>query len=83
MDIRVKKWGNSIGLRIPYKVAEQLGFKEDLVVELTVTDGGLTVRKKTSPSTLDELIESIPDGFQYPDDVADFIDSQSVGREIL
>lgn len=83
MDIQVKKWGNSIGLRIPYKVAEQLGLEEDSFVELTMTTDGLSIKKKRSPSTLDELLASIPDDFQYPEDVVDFVDSQPMGREQL
>lgn len=83
MDIQVKKWGNSIGFRIPYKIAEQIGIEEDSIVELTATEEGLTIKKKPSPSTLDELIASIPDDFEYPDDIADFVDSQPAGQEQL
>ncbi|MGD1899768.1 MAG: AbrB/MazE/SpoVT family DNA-binding domain-containing protein [Phormidesmis sp.] len=83
MDVQVKKWGNSIGLRIPYKVAEQLGFEEGSIVELTMTTDGLTIKKKLLPSTLDELLASIPDDFQYPDDAVDFVGSQPVGQERL
>ena len=83
MDIRVKKWGNSIGLRIPYKVAEQLGFQENSIVELTLTADGLNIKKKLSPPTLDELLASIPDDFRYPDDVVNFVEGQPVGQEQL
>lgn len=83
MNVQVKKWGNSIGLRIPRKLAEQLAIEENSVVELTVTADGLTVKKKRSPFTLDELLASIPDNFQYPDDVADFISSEPTGQEQL
>ena len=83
MDIQVKKWGNSIGFRIPYKVAEQIGIEENSIVELTMSEDSLTIRKKPSPSTLDELLASIPDDFQYPDDVTDFVDSPPLGQEQL
>jgi hypothetical protein len=33
--------------------------------------------------TLDNLISSIPNNFQYPDDVIDFIESEPLGRELL
>jgi hypothetical protein len=33
--------------------------------------------------TLDNLISSIPNNFQYPDDVMDFIESEPLGRELL
>ena len=83
MDVQVRKWGNSIGLRIPYQIAEQLGIEEDSIVELTATEAGLTVKKKPLPLTLDALITSIPDNFEYPDDVVDFTESPSAGQELL
>lgn len=83
MDIQVKKWGNSIGFRIPYKIAEQIGIEEDSIVELTATEDGLTIKKKPSLSTLDDLMASIPDDFQYPDDIADFTGSSPAGQEQL
>ena len=83
MDVQVRKWGNSIGLRIPYQIAEQLGIEEDSIVELTATEAGLTVKKKPLPLTLGALITSIPDNFEYPDDVVDFTESPSAGRELL
>lgn len=83
MDIQIKKWGNSIGFRIPYKVAESLKIDENSIVELTVTEDILTIKKKLVRSTLDELIDSIPDNFQYPDDVADFVQSEAFGQELV
>ena len=48
MDVQVKKWGNSIGLRIPYQIAEQLGIEEDSIVELTATEAGLSIKKEVA-----------------------------------
>ncbi len=83
MDIQIKKWGNSIGFRIPYKVAESLKIDENSIVELTVIEDILTIKKKPAHSTLDELINSISDDFQYPDDVADFVQGEAAGRELI
>lgn len=85
MDVQIKKWGNSIGFRIPYKVAEALGIKENSIVELITAENELTIKPKTSStvSSLDELLDSIPDDFQYPDDVTDFVESTAVGQEQL
>jgi hypothetical protein len=33
--------------------------------------------------TLDDLLSSIPDNFQYPDDVTDFIKSEPIGQEMI
>lgn len=83
MDIQIKKWGHSIGFRIPYKVAEQIGIEENSIVELTMSDDSLTIRKKPPSSTLETLLASIPDDYQYPDDVSDFVESHSLGQEQL
>jgi hypothetical protein len=32
---------------------------------------------------LDELLDSIPEDFQYPDDITDFVESSAVGQEQL
>ena len=83
MDIQLKKWGNSLGFRIPYKIAAQLGLEEDTIVELMLDENGLTLRKKLFPSTLDELLDSLPDNFEYPDDIADFTEGAPSGQELL
>ncbi|MEL6350959.1 MAG: AbrB/MazE/SpoVT family DNA-binding domain-containing protein [Cyanobacteria bacterium J06627_28] len=84
MDVQVKRWGNSIGFRIPSQIAKQLGIDENSVVELTATDDNtLTITPKSKPCTLDDLLDSIPDNFQYPEDVAEFAHSTASGRELL
>ncbi len=83
MDIQIKKWEDSIGLQIPHQIATALGIDESSVVELTATADTLTIRKKQTPLTLRELLDSIPEDFRYPDDIADFVQSEAVGREQL
>ncbi|MEM9136566.1 MAG: AbrB/MazE/SpoVT family DNA-binding domain-containing protein [Cyanobacteria bacterium P01_F01_bin.42] len=83
MDIQLKKWGNSLGLRIPHQLANSLQFDEKTTLELLEVDDTLVLRKKASQVTLDEILSSIPDDFQYPDDVQDFVDSSPVGQEVL
>ncbi|MEM7758269.1 MAG: AbrB/MazE/SpoVT family DNA-binding domain-containing protein [Cyanobacteria bacterium P01_A01_bin.40] len=83
MEIELRKWGNSIGLRIPSKVAQSWGVDENSVVELTEEGNKLIISKKQTVPTLDEMLDSIPEGFKYPEDVADFIGSEPVGDELL
>lgn len=83
MDIELKKWGNSIGFRIPHKIAESFGLDENSIVELTESKDALVIKKKKNVSTLDELLASIPNDFQYPEDVLDFIESEPLGQEII
>lgn len=83
MEVELRKWGNSIGLRIPSKVAQSWGIDEQSVVELTESGDKLIISKKQTLPTLDEMLASIPEDFEYPDDVADFVGSKPVGDEIL
>ena len=83
MEVELRKWGNSIGLRIPSKIAQSWGIDEKSVVELTESGDKLIISKKQTVPTLDEMLASIPEGFEYPDDVADFIGSQPVGDELI
>jgi antitoxin MazE len=43
METRVKKWGNSLALRIPALLAAELGLADDSPVELSLAGGALVV----------------------------------------
>jgi antitoxin MazE len=83
MDIQLKKWGNSLGLRIPHQLAESFAWDENSTVEMLEVDGALLIRKKRVAASLDELLASIPDDFRYPTDVEDFVSSGPQGQEGL
>jgi antitoxin MazE len=83
MELELKKWGNSLGLRIPHKLAMSWGLQENAVVEIVEMSEGLMIRKKSSPANLQDLLATIPPDFAYPDDVADFVEGVPVGQEIL
>ena len=44
MSTTVQKWGNSLGIRIPKSVAEQVSFREGTQVEFEAGHGTLTLR---------------------------------------
>jgi antitoxin MazE len=69
MELSLKKWGNSLGLRIPHHLAQTWELDEHSIVELTETPDGLILRKK-------------PD-FSPPDDLTAWTDSAPTGRELL
>ena len=83
MKIELRKWGNSLGLRIPSKIAQTMGLDEHSTVELNQADDNTLILKKKQAIDLDELIASIPDNFAYPDDVQDFVNSEPRGDELL
>lgn len=41
MRVRIKKWGNSLALRIPKPFAEETAVTEGAVVDLSIEDGKL------------------------------------------
>ncbi|TAF56537.1 MAG: AbrB/MazE/SpoVT family DNA-binding domain-containing protein [Oscillatoriales cyanobacterium] len=83
MELSLKKWGNSLGLRIPHHLAQTWELDEHSIVELTETPDGLILRKKPVPLTLDDLLASIPPDFSPPDDLTVWTDSAPTGRELL
>ncbi len=62
MTTRVRKWGNSLALRIPKSFAEKVGLCEDLAVDLSVREGRLVVQPHAvAAPTLDELLAKVTD----------------------
>jgi antitoxin MazE len=60
METRVKKWGNSLALRIPKTLASEAGIQEETLIELILEEGKLTiVPVPESPLTLAELLDRI------------------------
>ena len=44
MQTKIRKWGNSLGLRIPKSFAAEAQMQEGSTVDLSVADGGLVVK---------------------------------------
>ncbi len=62
MQTRVQKWGNSLGVRIPRGLAEQIGLGAGTEVNLSAKDGQILV-KPALPTrlSLDELMAGVTD----------------------
>ncbi len=59
---KIAKWGNSLALRIPQSLAEEMGIKENSAVYITVEEKSLCIKKKLA---LDEMVETVtPDNVQ-------------------
>lgn len=62
MQTQVKKWGNSLALRIPKSLAEQLALKTNTKVEIQVVGDQLMIKPLPEPElTLQELLAQITD----------------------
>jgi antitoxin MazE len=55
----VKKWGNSLAIRIPAHFAQQLNLTENTPVDYAVVDGSLVIRPvtKNGPYSLKDLLD--------------------------
>jgi len=60
MKSRIKKWGNSLALRIPKSFAAEAELKQDSPVEVSVVDGKLVVAAIARPGlTLERLLAGV------------------------
>ncbi|MEO8183778.1 MAG: AbrB/MazE/SpoVT family DNA-binding domain-containing protein [Deltaproteobacteria bacterium] len=61
MKARIQRWGNSLALRLPKSVAENLGVGDGSVVGLEERDGQLVVRPAHHYRLADLLAEVRPE----------------------
>ena len=80
MITKIQRWGNSLGLRIPKALAEDLQVGEDAAVDLSTKNGCLVVAPvRQEAYDLDELLSQIT-----PKNVHGEVDfGQPMGREAL
>ncbi|GAB1544310.1 AbrB/MazE/SpoVT family DNA-binding domain-containing protein [Scytonema sp. NUACC21] len=65
MTTTVTKWGNSLAVRIPRALAEQVKIQEGTEVTLSISDNSIVITpKRRKKYTLDELLEGMtPENF--------------------
>jgi antitoxin MazE len=63
MQTQVKKWGNSLALRIPKAFAEEMAIAMDTSVEVSIVKGKMIVTPLLGSKTysLDDLLSQITD----------------------
>ncbi|MBX9256806.1 AbrB/MazE/SpoVT family DNA-binding domain-containing protein [Desmonostoc muscorum CCALA 125] len=78
MTAVIAKWGNSLAIRIPRSVAEQLHITEGTAINFSVEGNSIVITpQKRKKYTLDELLEGMtPDKF-HPE----FDTGNTVGNE--
>lgn len=80
--LTIQKWGNSLAVRIPATIAEEVGVKQGSAVELAADQDPLffkVIRRKKAGITLDQLLAQVT-----PENRHTLIDpGPAVGREIL
>jgi len=76
MRVTIRRWGNSLAMRIPKEIAKELHFDENVSVELISEKGRLIVKPSKQP-LIDRLIAKIDkDNVHSPIETG-----EAVGRE--
>lgn len=58
MTVSVKKWGNSLALRIPKDIAQTLHIENNSTLELSIKDGALVIEPQNE-NLLESLVSRI------------------------
>jgi antitoxin MazE len=79
MTGHIQKWGNSYALRIPKPFADELNWKAETSVKVTIEEGKLVIEAIRSPEyELEDLLEGMT-----PEDFQEDIDTGfAVGNEV-
>lgn len=79
METRIKKWGNSLALRIPKALAKEAGLCYELPVELSLIEGKLVIApvEQSRPDLETLLAQVSEDNLHAEVDVG-----PAVGREV-
>ena len=82
MATTVQKWGNSLGIRIPKSVAEQVNLRNGTEVEFQTDNGVLTVRPRRKPRRKYKLAALLAK-MKGPNPHGEMFPGGPVGRELL
>jgi antitoxin MazE len=79
MRTRVRKWGNSLAIRIPKPFATDIGLECDSPVEVSLDDGRLVVAPLVEPAlTLEYLLAQVTEDNLHGETQT----GPAVGREV-
>lgn len=62
MKTKVKKWGNSLAVRIPHNISKDTNVTEGSSVDIIVKDGNIILSPAKKTLSLKELLKKINDG---------------------
>ena len=85
MNLTVKKWGNSLGVRIPKSIAEKGKLKVDQEVSIEALEGKIIITP-VEPSIkyiLADLLGQCPsDSLELDNEDREWLNAEPVGKEI-
>ena len=73
MHVQLSKWGNSLGLRLPRALAQQIGVQEGQSVNVIADGGRLIIEPVTKAWRIEDLLvgmtpEAMHEAFDWGDD---------------
>ncbi len=67
VQLRISKWGNSLGLRIPRDIAARAGLTEGARVDIEgVSDGRIIISPSRRRFTIEELVAGMTPEKEHP-----------------
>jgi antitoxin MazE len=78
MQTQIKKWGNSLALRIPKSFALNANLRQDELVDLSIDKEKIIITPIGEEYTLDELLERVSENNLH----SEFDTGAPVGKEI-
>ena len=79
MKTKIQKWGNSLAVRIPKPMAQDMGITSESDVEMSVQNGALVLAPARRQYSLEELVDGITSANRHEE--IDF--GPPMGRELL
>jgi len=79
MEVQVKSWGNSQGVRISKEVLQEANIAVNDILDMKVVNGMITLTKPNRHKTLEERAKKFNGGLNLD---GEFQWRESVGREV-
>jgi len=78
METSIRKWGNSLGIRLPKVFVNELQIINGSLIDMKLNNGVLEMHKISKGNSLDELLAKIT-----TENIPEFIDSgDAEGKEL-
>ena len=83
MEVKLGKWGNSTGVRIPPAALKKLDLKEGDTLDLEVEGSELRLKPAPKKYSLKDLLKQSPEGsFEQTDEDKAWLNDTPVGMEV-
>jgi len=79
MISKIKKWGNSLAVRIPKPLAEEVSLTEDSSIKITVKDGTIIIEPAAAEYELKDLLSKVKESNIHEE----YKYGKSEGKELL